>query len=156
MPVGAGGSPAGTSPAGYGVIDTALFSATAPLPDTRTGLSQGGRYINASSGDYSFGADGRLLGMPNVNQLVLLAIKTQLGSSAQPGLGLDLSSAQNKTPDFANKLTSILQNALADLVTRKLVQITSIVVPPNPNPDSGIAVVNWLDLTTGLPEQTPF
>lgn len=148
MPLGAGAAPAGSSPAGYGVPDTAPAPILVPLPDPRTGLSQGGRYINQQTKDYAFTSDGRLQGMPNVNQMVLIAIQ-----------GADFSAITEKGPNFAQQLRDVVQNALADLIARKLVQLTGITVldrQPGMNPDAGIAVANWLDLTTGQPQETSF
>ena len=143
MPVGAGLCPAGFSPAGYGLIDTAVAPGPTALPDPRTGVSDGGRYINQSTGDYVFTSDGRLLGMPNVYQLVLIALENTI----------DFSRLQEKGPNFPKVVRTIIQNALADLVTKKMIQIRKIVVQsgqPNMNPDATIAIVNWVDLTTGL------
>lgn len=147
MPLGSGRAPAGAHPAGYGVPDVAPVPNLTPLPDYRTGLSDGGRYIvqavpgAAKGGDYAFTLDGRLVGMPNVYQLVLLAIDN-----------LDFSALVEKGPNYKQQVSTILQNALANVVAQKLVQITSIVLTvggPNVNPDATIATVYWRDLTTG-------
>lgn len=145
MPTGAGKAPAGSSLAGYGVIDSAPPPGIVPLPDTRSGLPQTGRLINQQTGDYVFTADGRLEGMPTVNQLVLIAIRNNI----------DLSTLQEKGPNFANTLTSLVQNALSALITAKLVLLSSVTVL-QPNPDAGVAIANWLDLTNGEPQQTQF
>lgn len=148
MPIGAGGCPAGSSPAGYGVIDTATAPNLVPLPDPRTGLSQGGRNIDQATKDYTFTSDGRLQGMPNVNQLVLIAIQNA-----------DFSTITEKGPNFAQQLRDVVQNALADLITRNLVKLTTVTVldrQPGMNPDAGVAIAYWIDLTTGQPQQTPF
>jgi hypothetical protein len=80
--------------------------------------------------------------MPTVEQLVLLAITR-----------IDLSRITEKGANFKKFLASLVQAALADLITRKLVQIKTITVL-EPNPDAGLAVVNWIDLTTGQPVPT--
>jgi hypothetical protein len=145
MPIGAGLAPAGTSLAGFGVVDAAPIPNFLPLPDQRSGLSDSGRLINQTTGDYSFLPDGRLQGMPTVNQLVLLAILNNI----------DLSTLTEKGPNFAKTLTALVQTALADLIQRKFILLTSVVVT-QPTQDSGLAVANWLDLTTGEPQQTAF
>jgi hypothetical protein len=145
MAGGAGLAPAGLSLGGFGSVFLPPVPNFVPLPDVRTGLSDSGRFINQRTGDYQFTSDGRLQGMPGVDQLVLLALLNNI----------DLSALQEKGPNFARTLTSIVQTALSDLVTRKLILITSISVI-EPRQDSGIAVVNWLDLTTGEPQQTQF
>ena len=141
MPVGAGLCPAGTVPAGYGVIDTAPAPILIPLPDYRTGLSDGGRFISQTTGDYVFTADGRLQGMPNVYQLVLLAIAN-----------CDFSSVTEKGPNYKAGVTSSILTALAYLTTQKLIQVKRITVIdrlPNMNPDATIALVDWIDMTSG-------
>jgi hypothetical protein len=142
MPIGAGLFPAGSFPGGFGIPEAGPFSQFAPLPDPTTGLSQTGRFINQKTGDYVFTADGRLQGMPTVEQLVLLAITR-----------IDLSRITEKGPGFKKFFASLVQAALADLIGRKLVQIKSIDVL-EPNPDAGLAVLNWIDLTTGQPVPT--
>lgn len=150
MPLGAGACPAGAVPAGYGQIDVAPAPVLVPLPDVRTGLPDGGRNISLSgtpgtlggAGDYTFTADGRLQGMPNVNQLVLLAVEN-----------VDLSSITEKGPQFANQVRALVQASMFYVVTAKLARIDSIVVldrQPNQNPDGVVAILNWTDLTTGL------
>lgn len=148
MPVGAGGCPAGAVPAGYGSVDQAPAPVLVPLPDPITGLSDTGRAIapqNAAqgAGDYSFTPDGRLVGMPTVNQLVLLAIEN-----------LDLSSITEKGANYAARVTALIQGALAPIVAQKLLLVRSISVLPTPNPDGSIAMVYWTDLTKGTPQQT--
>jgi hypothetical protein len=138
MPIGAGLFPAGLFPAGFGQPEQAGPPATALLPDPSTGQTQTGRLINQQTGDYVFTADGRLEGMATVSQLVLLAIKN-----------IDLSQIQQKGPGFERALAARVQAAVADLVTRGLVQIISVVQAATSNPDAGIAVLTWRDLTQG-------
>jgi hypothetical protein len=138
MPIGAGLFPAGVFPAGFGQPEQAPAPATAVLPDPKTGLSLTGRLINQQTGDYVFTADGRLEGMATVQQLVLLAIDN-----------IDLSTVQQKGPNFQRALANRVQVALADLVTRGLVQILSVTVTSQGNPDAGIAILSWRDLTQG-------
>jgi hypothetical protein len=151
MPIGAGFAPAGTSSAGYGVPDAATVPNNSVLPDLRTGLPQTGRFINPATGDYVFTADGRLLGMDTVPQLVLLAMMTTLGSSAIPTLGQTYTQIQEKSRDFQQQMATAITSALADLIKRKFVKVNSITVqqPPS-NPDAGMVLFQWTDLTTGL------
>lgn len=152
MPIGAGFAPAGSSAAGYGVPDAAPIPGIAPLPDTKTGLSQTGRFIDPVTKDYAFGPDGRLYGMATVPQLVQLAITTTRGSSAVPDLGEEFTKIQEKGPAFPRQLASSVGNCLSDLVKRKLVQVVSVVATEpsaRGNPDAGIATLKWLDMTTG-------
>lgn len=138
MPVGTGLSPAGTSQAGFGVVDAGPVPGVVPLPDARTGLPQSGRFLNQQTGDYVFTNDGRVVGMPTVPQLVLLALLNNV----------DLSRVQEKGPNFRQFLASVVQDALGDLIAQGLVLLTGVQVL-EPNPDAGLALVSWLDLTTG-------
>lgn len=156
MPIGAGLCPAGIAPAGYGVPDTVGPPASIPLPDPKTGLAQTGRFLDPTTKDYAFTSDGRLQGMPTVRQLVQLAIKTTLGSSALIDLGIDMKRIRDKADGFDQKVTSVLTDAIAPLVRQGLVQIDSVEVFDEPNPDAAIGILNWTDLTTGQPQPTPF
>jgi hypothetical protein len=120
------------------------------LPDPQHGgQSATGRLLNQQTGDYVMQADGRLQGMSTVNQLVLLAIRNTI----------DLSALTEKGPNFAQALTALVQVALAPLIAQKLVGLQSVQVLDGSkvlglNPSAGIAVVNWVDLTTGQPQAT--
>jgi len=154
MPIGAGGCPAGSSSAGYGVPDSAAVPNNALLPLPANGLPQTGRALNPTTKSYSFTTDGRVVGCPTVQQLVQLALTTIFNSSAQAGLGSKLSLIQEKGSDYGQQVTAAITDALADLVKDKLVQIVSVtVLQPSSSPDAGIAVLQWIDLTTG--QQSP-
>jgi len=140
---GIGSVPIGSIGIGYAPLTTLAATPSSPLPDPRTGLSQTGRLINPLTKDYVMQSDGRLQGMPTVNQLVLIAV-----------FNLDFSSLTEKGPNFANALRAIIQNGMAYLVTQKLVAIRQIVIQ-QPNADAGLALMNWTDLTTGQNQQTP-
>lgn len=151
MPIGAGGAPAGTSAAGYGVPDKAFVPNNAILPDLRTGVAQTGRAIDPTTKSYTFTSDGRLRGVGTVPQLVQLALSTIRGTSVIPTLGQTFMQIQEKGSDFAGRVTNAVNVALADLVKQQLVQIVSVTVqqPPS-NPDAGLGLIKWIDLTTGL------
>ena len=157
MPVGAGSAPAGTSIAGYGTPDAAAVPNSATLPDTVTGLPRGGRYINPQTGSYQFTADGRLQGMASVNQLVLLATSTRLGSSAIPTLGQDYTSIQEQQGDFQRQVATRVAASLSNLVRLKLVELLGVTVQQAPgNPDGAVVFFQWRDLTTGKESNTQY
>jgi hypothetical protein len=151
MPIGAGGAPAGSSAAGYGVPDRAFVPNNAVLPDLRTGFSQTGRAIDPTTKSYSFTSDGRLRGVATVPQLVQLALSTIRGTAVISTLGETFTQIQEKGSDFAARITNAVNLAMADLVKQVLVQVVSVTVqqPPS-NPDAGIAIIKWIDLTTGV------
>lgn len=145
MPVGAGRCRASAVPAGYGAIDVAPAPVLVPVPDPQTGLPQTGRFVDQTTGDYTFTVDGRVQGMPTVYQLVLLAIERA-----------DVSSLTEKGSNYKQQVATILQNALSALVVAKQVEIKRVVVIdrlPGTNPDATVAVVFWKDLTTGVDGQ---
>jgi hypothetical protein len=148
-PIGAGLSPAGSAAAGYGVPDVGTQLPSAILPDVRTGGFQTGRLINPVTKDYVMQANGTLQGFDTVPQLVQLALSTQLGSSALLDLGIDLANATEKGSDFQRQMATLVANALSPLIGQKLVRLDAVIVqePPS-NPDAGIAIVKWFDLTT--------
>jgi hypothetical protein len=155
MPIGAGLYPAGVSPAGYGVPDSAAVPNNAPLPGQTTGLPQTGRYIDPVTKDYVFTTDGRLQGLATVPQLVQLALTTILGSAAVTNVGQTFTLVQEKGAGFAQQMRAKVTSALSDLVKRNLVQIKSIAVDePQSSPDAGIVRVRWIDLTTGVEQTT--
>ena len=149
MPIGAGLSPAGTAAAGYGIPDSGTPLPNTILADVRTGSFQTGRQLNPATRDYIMLPTGVLQGQGTVPQLVQLALTTQLGSSALVNLGIDLSNATEKGSDFQRQMATLVANALSPLVAGKLVRLDAVIVsePPS-NPDAGIAIVKWFDLTT--------
>lgn len=157
MPRGAGFAPAGASSAGYGVPDAPPMPSTAPLPDQQTGVPQTGRFIDPVTKDYAFAPDGRMYGMGTVPQLVQLALTTTFGSSAVPSFGERFTLIQEKGANFQQQIASAVANCLADLVKRKLVLIKSVQgIEPGlqGNPDAGLGIVKWVDLTTGIEQPT--
>lgn len=151
MPIGAGACPVGTSAAGYGVPDRAFAPNNAVLPDLRTGLPQTGRAIDPVKKSAFFATDGsgRLQGQGTVPQLVALALTTVRGSAAIP-LGQTFSLIQEKGANYTQQVTAAVQLAFADLVKQGLAQVVSVnVQTPPSNPDAGLAMVKWVDLTTG-------
>jgi hypothetical protein len=155
--VGAGLCPAGSSPAGSGVIPTAAVPNTTILPDTVTGLSRGGRYINPKTGAYSFTADGRVQGMATVNQLVFIRATTVRGSSVLPKLGQAITSTQEQQGDFQRRCATEVATMLQDLIQSKQVQLLGVTVQSAPGVSDGAAIFfRWKDLTTGLENTTKY
>lgn len=151
MPIGAGGCPAGVAAAGYGVPDTANVPNNAILPDANTGLPQTGRFIDPATKSYQFTADGRLRGVPTVQQLVQLALTTVRGSACLSNLGQTFAQIQEKGTNFQKQVTASVTQALSDLVNNKQIAILSVSVQNTPGkPTASIGQVTWVDLTTGL------
>jgi hypothetical protein len=155
--IGAGFQPAGLSSAGYGVPSGATSPNGATLPDATTSLPQTGRFINFQTKDYSFTSDGRIQGMGTTEQLVLLALTTVFGSSADPALGQMYTSIQEKGTNFQQQATSAVQSALSDLIKRGFITLDGVgVLEPPGNPDAGAILVAWTDLATGTQNTNSF
>ena len=160
--IGAGGAPAGSSLAGYGVISLANVSINAPLPDPTPAVGLGTNFsttcrllvpnaANGGRGDWAFTSDGRVVGCGTVRQNVQLALSTILGSACVVNLGLDFSGLQEKGQNFQRQVATAVANALGPIVKQGLVAIRSVDVGDyQSNPDSALAYVRWADLTTGV------
>jgi hypothetical protein len=157
---GAGQVPAGSSIAGYGIVATTATPLNVILPDPSTGLPQTGRLLvpnaaNNGRGDWAFTADGRVVGCGTVRQLVQLALTTAFRSSASPTLGIALDQVKEQSANFQRQVATVVANALAPLVSQGLVQLLTVSLQQTPsNPDAGVALVTWRDLTTGQVNQT--
>jgi hypothetical protein len=136
--------PAGIAPAGYGTPPAAPIAQTVPYPDPLTGLAQSGYQIG--TGDYTFTADGRIVGAPTVKTLVEHAILTAYNSSAVVGFGLNAPNGV-KAGNYAQQVSACLTNALAALVTQGLIQIVKVTVTNMSNPDGTVGMLAWKDLT---------
>lgn len=148
MPLGAGATAAGSTAAGYGTFITAPVTSTVPYPDAQTGLPQTGPLVDPRSQDYVYTADGRQVGFATVPALVQFCLRTTLNSSAIRGLGIGLSSLQDKTPNFQRQVSAVLSQALAPLVKQGLVQIVSVDTADSPYQPSGtVGILTWRDLT---------
>ena len=142
---GAGFAPAGFSPAGTGSVATATAMATDNLIDDR-GAQQSARAIDPATGQYVLRSTGRSEGMPRVRQLVLIRVRTVLGSSAIAGLGVAQVGGDN-TVTAQRRLQGTLEQALSDLVKAKLVAIVSVTLSSDV-PTRLRAALKWRDLTT--------
>ena len=149
---GAGIQPAGLSPAGVGTPGVAAISGGVPLRDAANGGgSLAGRFIDPFTRQFVFDVNGRTLGMTETRQLVQLAVQTTRGKSAVRSLGNDMFTIDRITDSFVQRVQTVYQNALADLVARKLITIVAIDVTPNVNgsPTRAFVLVKYQDLTVG-------
>lgn len=150
---GSGIQPAGRSPAGVGTPGTAASNVGVVLRDGNSGLPQAGRYIDANSRQYVFDASGRTLGTTETRQLVALAVNTNRGSSTLQRLGSELYKVQTITDNFGRRVSDVFTDALADLVSRKLIQVVDITATQTGGSRATI-LIRWIDLTTGTEERT--
>ncbi len=149
--MGLGTSPLGTFPLGYGTP----VSSAAPgdrVLDDGTGRQTGSRMIDERTRTYVFNEQGRIRGMNDTRQLVLLAVATVKGSSAQSRLGHSLRSIQDIGPDFDKRVDNELRGALASLVAERRIEILSIrvarlVQAGSANEKGASILLRWRDLT---------
>jgi hypothetical protein len=153
MPNGFGSQPFGSTPYGLGSPATAPARGGALLRDATTGQSRGSRKINPSTRDYELDEYGRLLGMSDVHQLVLLAVSTTKGSAAMRTLGHELRKIERISANFIRRVESALTTAVQHLVDAGLVEVVDVEVELV-RPSVARARLRWRDLTTGLDEET--
>jgi hypothetical protein len=153
---GLGASPFGVAAYGFGT------PAVAPIPgggiylDT-FGTQHGGRELSLTQGmvgQYVYNDFGRAAGMVDVHQLVILATKTALGSSASQTLGNRFSEVRYVGGDFIQKQTARVTEAYAELVAAGFIRVDSIEVEGG-NGMPARTLVKMTDLTTNqqLPAQ---
>lgn len=134
----------GTMPYGVGTPNTSAGNTGKALDDGE-GSQQGSRYIDPRLRAYVVNSDGRLQGMPNLRHLVLHTLLTELGSSAQVGLGLKPAGGLIGR-DLELRRDSDVRNALSDLVKRRLIEVVSVTVDRTSRPV--LTLVRFRDLTT--------
>lgn len=146
MPQGLGTGPMGLFPLGFGVGD--------PAPAPPTG-NWGSRYINPSTGDYEQDpATGQLKQMPGVRQRFLIRLKTKRGSSSvQPTLGVDL--PKKIDASYVRRIDNAVRVAMRqETDVEKVARITAVIPTRDPGNAGRVNVtVQFIDLTTGLPDQ---
>lgn len=143
-------APAGSFPAGSGPLATLASPLLATLPDSITNLPAPCRWLNLATGDYAYTADGRIVGMQAVQQLVELALATVFGSAADFGLGQRYANIREQGQNITQQLTDEASRALSRLTSASLIRIEQVYLQATPsNPDAQKVFVRWRDLHTG-------
>ncbi len=86
--------------------------------------------------------------MSGVRQMVLLAVSTELESSAQKEVGRDFRAIDRVTNDFEQRLDRRLRAALQRLVDAGLIQIDRVATT-RLGAGKTFTRLHWRDLTTG-------
>lgn len=147
---GFGSDTIGVGPYGLGTPTSATDTSAGKIyRDEKTGSSLGSRKINPITRQYEFDSYGRIVGMPDVQQMVQIALSTEARSSVIAELGHELNLIESFTPNHEQTVRSTIERALSDLIKRKLVRLDSVKVERF-NTSGAIITVNWTDLTTGL------
>lgn len=147
MPTGLGLFPFGTTPYGVGSPAPAPSLGGNILTDPATGESTGSLYIDPITGDYVLDGYGRLRGMDDVKQLVLLSVKTTLGSAGFLSLGNTLKSIDRITSNIEQRVDSALRECVRRLTDAGLIEVVGIDVQL-PKPGTVFARFRWRNLLT--------
>ena len=147
--LGAGAAPAGSSQAGFGAPATATPPSGSPHRDT-TGQQWGSRAIDGQ-GHYVFGDDGRVAGMPDVQQLVILAATEKHEKSAVPDIGERYSEVRKIGANVQQEMDARAAATFAHLVDAGWVRIDGVEVQVAPSGGLVAVIVHLFDLTTQTP-----
>lgn len=151
---GAGLQSAGDTSAGFGTSDAATVFGGAFLRDTRTGAVLGARKVNPTTRGYELDANGRVVGMNSVYQMVQIAVHTTYNSSAVRGLGQRLSSLDRITANFDKRVLEVLREALQPLIRAGFIEVLGFESFQKGNGRNGMirggvyGRLRWRDLTT--------
>ena len=144
---GAGTQGGGLSPAGLGDPAEGDEDNGKLFRDQYSGEGLSGRLIDQRTGRYTFDSYGRILGMSTGQQKVLLAVKTDLGSSAVAELGNRLRSIQKIGVGFERELQDVYSQALARPINAGEVELISV-TPQRVGTSGAFVLVRFRDLTT--------
>jgi len=86
--------------------------------------------------------------------MVYLALNTVRGSAVLTGLGNELGKIKDIGSNHQQQVESVIRDALADLVARKMIEVIRVSVELF-NPTGTLVLTEWRDLTTGQTETTP-
>lgn len=137
--------PGSGPPYGTGTPTTAPLATGNILADS-TGTTTGSRFIDPTTRDYVIDSNGRTTGMSNVQQLVYLAVSTDLGSSAVQALGQQLKQIDRITANFERQVTTTLTASVQHIVDQGLMQVVDVIVE-RVGPSVARARLRWRDLS---------
>jgi hypothetical protein len=149
---GFGSQPFGSSPYGIGTPAVAPATGGSILRDEFSGETHGSRSIDPYTRDYVLDDNGRILGMSDTKQLVILAVLTDKGSSAMRQLGHELKSIDRITPNFSRRVDNTLRAAVKHITDRRMIEVIGTEVQVL-RPGVAFARLRWRDLVTGLDDE---
>lgn len=152
--IGAGGSPAGTTDAGYGSVDAAAIPSPNLFNDPYAPRRLDSRRIDPVTRDYVMDASGSILGMTRGQQAVELALLTNLGSSCVATIGNSLSDVKVIADSFINDISAKVNQALSAAVAAGMITVVDVKVQ-RVGASGAFIVTRWRDLSTGQ-EQTRY
>lgn len=124
--LGAGHMPCGSLHCGYG-IPSMVNSSAAQLWIKPDGTQGNCAYINPDTGDYELDQFGNSVGGDSINQMVYLAFKTLLNTSAVSGFGLDLDTTNQVINDsLINRIKLSVFKAVKHMTDPKTITIVNV------------------------------
>jgi hypothetical protein len=78
--------------------------------------------------DFELSPNGHFVGEDLTDQQVYLALVTTLGTAAQLDLGNALSSIKMITPDITSLVSTVINNALSDLINSGQITINNLTI----------------------------
>lgn len=149
-PIGVGPSPLGGAPYGFGT------PAEAPIPGGAINRGADGRQYGSPAisldpqtrGQYVFDEFGRRKGTPDVRHMVTLALATVRGSCVVTTLGHRFREVRKITESYPQEQQTRVEEALDELLRRKLISINSVTVEPR-NGAPAVTRVSITDLSNG-------
>lgn len=144
----------GAQPYGVGTPTVAQDGGGSVAVNPYSGEVEGSRRIDPRTKDYVIDSTtGRILGMTNTQQLVLMAINTEKGSSAMQALGHELRTIDRITTNFERRVDTVLRAAVSHLVRAELIEVqgTEVVVL---GPGRAFARLLWRDTESGVEDST--
>jgi hypothetical protein len=149
--LGMGACPMGSTPFGFGSPATAPVATRAVLVQDDGTPGECAR-ISTTTGDYVLDGAGNKVGWSGLEQRVYLALRTELGSSAVPSLGIELPSGVIRD-DAPARIRNAVAAALGDLIGANLVALVEVLVS-RPGPSALGVEVRWRALSTGQVRST--
>jgi len=151
--MGAGISPAGSSPAGYGSISVSAAFSPQSHGYAETGAVSSLK-INPGTKDISFDDNGSEEGMGDEGQLVLMLLGNELGSrdiASEEGF----SHPAAVSGDYERELYAAVRKALMPAIETNWIELLSVdAMRDDRYPDSVYAVIRWRSVRSDRVETT--
>lgn len=124
------------------------------LVNPQTNNIEGARLIDQVSGDYVLTDTGYFVGMNDIEQKVLLALRTTYNSATSP-IGQQLRSVRVIDTNIVPQLQFLIGQALSSLINSQYITLDSVVVTLPSYGSAASIVVVWTNLYTKTQIQSP-
>jgi hypothetical protein len=103
-------------------------------------------YINPVTKDFELNDNGLFKGMSSIVQMVQLALTTNLGSSVDSGLGININKIKVINASLKTDISGYVNSALTRLISANLISLQKVDVKRESTNKIFISI-SWLDLT---------